>query len=148
MILKCSKSQIKWSKSKIWEGNVSDRVWFVSGREWRVSGEKWRSVRKSEGESKPDAHFDNAKIAPTSPQLIHTASPSSNPFSNIPLNIISNTATTPLPIEFHTATDICFEIYLQIICITDDVVIAHSCFTTCASRSASRSNQEVVKKWA
>ena len=99
-------------------------------------------MRKSEGESNPDAHFNSLPNPPTTPQLIHTAHPTPNPLSNIPLNIISNTATTPTSIEFHTATDICFEICLQIICITDDVVIAHSCFTTCASTS----NQEVVKK--
>ena len=100
-------------------------------------------MRKSEGESKPDAHFHNDIEAPTSPQLIHTAPLPPNSPLDIPPNNISNTATTPPSIEFHTATDICFEIYLQIISNTDDIVITHSCFTTCARYIASRSGQEV-----
>ena len=101
-------------------------------------------MRKSEGESKPDAHFHAPFDIPSTPKLIHTAHPTPNPLSNIPLNNISNTAPNSPLIEFHTATDICFEIYLQIIYITHDVVITHSCFTTCALRSS----QEVVKKWS
>ena len=103
-------------------------------------------MRKSEGESKPDAHFSPSSDISSDTKLIHTAHIPFNNLSNIPLTIISNTATTILSIEFHTAIDICFEIYLQIIYITDDIVITHSCFTTCASTCASRSNQEVVKK--
>ena len=103
-------------------------------------------MRKSEGESNPSAHFNSLPTPLPSPQLIHTASLT----SNIPTHILTsptlNNFTHPLPMEFHTATDICFEIYLQIICITHDVVITHSCFTTCARYIASRSNQEVVKK--
>ena len=110
------------------------------------SESEWRSVRKSEGESKPDAHFDNAKTAPLTTKLIHTAYIPFNNLSNTLTDNISNTAPDPLPIEFHTATDICFEIYLQIISVTHDVVIAPSCFTTCALTCASRSVQEVVKK--
>ena len=105
-----------------------------------------RSVRKSEGESKPDAHFNVPSDAPPDTKLIHTAPLLSNIPPNPPPNNISNNATTPLPIEFHTATDICFEIYLQIIYHVHDIVITHSCFTTCASACASTSNQEVVKK--
>lgn len=100
-------------------------------------------MRKSEGESKPDAHFSPLPNTPSTPKLIHTVHPTPNSLSNPPPNNISNTAPHSLPIEFHTATDICFEIYLQIIYITHDVVITHSCFTTCAARSASRSGQEV-----
>ena len=100
-------------------------------------------MRKSEGESNPDAHFHNATTPPFNTKLIHTAPLLFNSLSNIPPNNISNNATTPLPIEFHTVTDICFEIYLQIIYITHDVVITHSCFTTCARYIASRSSQEV-----
>ena len=100
-------------------------------------------MRKSEGESKPDAHSAPPFNPLPSPQLIHTAP---LPFNSL-LDILPDTPLdnllNPLPMEFHTATDICFEIYLQIICITHDVVITHSCFTTCASRSASRSGQEV-----
>ena len=110
------------------------------------SESEWRSVRKSEGESKPDAHFNALPIALPSPKLIHTAHIPFNPLSNIPLDTLSNNATTPPSIEFHTATDICFEICLQIIYLVHDVVITPSCFTTCASTCASRSNQEVVKK--
>ena len=110
------------------------------------SESEWRSVRKSEGESKPDAHFNNVEVACSDTKLIHTVHPTLNYLSTIPPNNIPNTATTPLPIEFHTATDICFEIYLQIISVTHDIVITPSCFTTCASTCASRSNQEVVKK--
>ena len=110
------------------------------------SESEWRSVRKSEGESKPDAHSTNARFLPSTTKLIHTAHPTLNPLSNIPPNIIPAPLPTPLPIEFHTAIDICFEIYLQIIYITHDIVITPSCFTTCASTCASRSSQEVVKK--
>ena len=110
------------------------------------SESEWRSVRKSEGESKPDAHFNVLSIAPLNPKLIHTAHPTPNSIFDIAIDNIPNTATTPPSIEFHTATDICFEIYLQIIYQTDDIVITPSCFTTCASTCASRSNQEVVKK--
>lgn len=100
-------------------------------------------MRKSEGESKPDAHFHNATTPPFNTKLIHTASLPFNSLSNLPLdNSLDNLLNPPL-IEFHTVTDICFEIYLQIIYITHDVVITHSCFTTCAARSASRSGQEV-----
>lgn len=100
-------------------------------------------MRKSEGESKPDAHFSSLPIALGNTKLIHTANPPSNPLSNISLDIpIDNLPHNPL-IEFHTATDICFEIYLQIISNTDDIVITHSCFTTCARYIASRSGQEV-----
>ena len=106
------------------------------------SESEWRSVRKSEGESKPTAHFDNAKPIATTTKLIHTAHPTPNPLSN-PL---TDNLPAPIPhspsIEFHTATDICFEICLQIIYQTHDVVITPSCFTTCASTS----NQEVFKK--
>ena len=101
-------------------------------------------MRKSEGESKPDAHSNALPIALPSPQLIHTAHPTPNPLSNPLTDSLSDNLPTPPSIEFHTATDICFEIYLQIIYQTDDIVITHSCFTTCASRS----NQEVVKKWS
>ena len=108
-----------------------------------MSGEEWRSVRKSEGESKPDAHFNPPFNPLPSPQLIHTAHPTPNsPLNPLPYLSLNN-LLNPLPMEFHTATDICFEIYLQIIYITHDVVITHSCFTTCAARSASRSGQEV-----
>ena len=100
-------------------------------------------MRKSEGESKPDARFNNAPAPLPSPQLIHTANPPSNPLSNISLDIPIDNLPHNLLIEFHTATDICFEIYLQIISNTDDIVITHSCFTTCARYSASRSGQEV-----
>ena len=134
---------MKWSKSNIWEGNVSDRVWFVSGREWRVSGEEWRSVRKSEGESKPDANSAHTRAPLINTKLIHTAHPTPNSPLNTITSISLDNLLNPLPIEFHTATDICFEIYLQIICITHGVVIAHSCFTTCARYIASRSGQEV-----
>ena len=100
-------------------------------------------MRKSEGESNPDAHFHNDIEAPSDTKLIHTASLTSNIPTHILTDIISNTATTPPSIEFHTAIDICFEIYLQIISVTHDVVITHSCFTTCARYIASRSSQEV-----
>ena len=100
-------------------------------------------MRKSEGESQPDAHFSPLPNPLPSPQLIHTAHPTLNSLSNLPLDTPLDNLLNPLPMEFHTATDICFEIYLQIICITHDVVITHSCFTTCATRSASRSGQEV-----
>ena len=110
------------------------------------SESEWRSVRKSEGESKPDAHFNALPIAPSDTKLIHTA----HPTLNSPLDIAIDTLSVPFPdspsIEFHTATDICFEIYLQIISVTHDIVITPSCFTTCASTCASRSSQEVVKK--
>ena len=110
------------------------------------SESEWRSVRKSEGESKPDAHFNVPSISPTSTKLIHTASL----ISNIPTHILTSPTLNNLPdspsIEFHTATDICFEIYLQIISVTHDVVITHSCFTTSARYIASRSSQEVVEK--
>ena len=108
-----------------------------------VSESEWRSVRKSEGESKPDAHFPPVLSTGSDTKLIHTAPLPPYPLLNIPPNNISNTATTPPSIEFHTATDICFEIYLQIISNTDDIVITHSCFTTCARYIASRSGQEV-----
>ena len=110
------------------------------------SESEWRSVRKSEGESKPDAPSDALPNALPTTKLIHTAHPTPYPLFDILTDNISNTATTILPIEFHTAIDICFEIYLQIIYITHDVVITPSCFTTCASTCASRSSQEVVKK--
>ena len=103
-------------------------------------------MRKSEGENKPDAHFHNDIEALPSPKLIHTAHIPSNSPLNPLSNNLPNNATTPPPIEFHTAIDICFEIYLQIIYIAHDIVITPSCFTTCASTCASRSNQEVVKK--
>lgn len=103
-------------------------------------------MRKSEGESKPDAHFNPTSNPPTTTKLIHTASLT----SNIPTHILTSPTLNNLPdsppIEFHTAIDICFEIYLQIIYQTHDVVITHSCFTTCASTCDSRSVQEVVKK--
>ena len=110
------------------------------------SGGEWRSVRKSEGESKPDAHSAPLPNPPTTTKLIHTAHIPFNNLSNPLTDNISNTATTIPSIEFHTAIDICFEIYLQIIYQTDDVVITHSCFTTCARYIASRSSQEVLKK--
>lgn len=110
------------------------------------SESEWRSVRKSEGESKPTAHFDNATVAPSDTKLIHTASPTPNSLSNPPTDNLPAPLTPPPSIEFHTAIDICFEICLQIIYQTDDIVITPSCFTTCASTCASRSNQEVVKK--
>ena len=100
-----------------------------------VSESECRSVRKSEGESKPDAHSAPAPTSPLTPQLIHTANPPSNSPPNLPPDNIIDNLPHNLPIEFHTATDICFEIYLQIICITHDIVITHSCFTTCASTS-------------
>ena len=100
-------------------------------------------MRKSEGESKPDAHFNNAPAPLPSPQLIHTAHITFNSIPNYFTDIPIDNLPTPLPIEFHTATDICFEIYLQIISNTDDIVITHSCFTTCARYSASRSEVEV-----
>lgn len=99
-------------------------------------------MRKSEGESKPDAHFSPLPDIPPDTKLIHTAHPTPNSLSNPPPNNISNIASNPPLIEFHTATDICFEIYLQIIYQTHDVVITHSCFTTCAARG----EQEVIKK--
>ena len=103
-------------------------------------------MRKSEGESKPTAHSTNATEAPTTTKLIHTASLT----SNIPTHILTSPTLNNFPdspsIEFHTAIDICFEIYLQIIYQTDDVVITPSCFTTCARYIASRSSQEVIKK--
>ena len=105
-----------------------------------------RSVRKSEGENTPDAHPHTPSVITTTTKLIHAAHPTPNSLSTILTDNISNTATHPPSIEFHTATDICFEIYLQIIYITHDVVITPSCFTTCASTCASRSGQEVVKK--
>lgn len=95
----------------------------------------WRSVRKSEGESKPDAHSVPTPAPLPSPQLIHTAHLPSNISPRSLSNNISDNLPTPSLIEFHTATDICFEIYLQIISNVDDIVITHSCFTTCASRS-------------
>ena len=110
------------------------------------SESEWRSVRKSEGESKPDAHFHSPTTPPTTTKLIHTAHPTPNPPLDIPLDTLSDNLPDSPSIEFHTATDICFEIYLQIIYQTDDIVIAPSCFTTCARYIASRSNQEVVKK--
>ena len=110
------------------------------------SESEWRSVRKSEGESKPDANSNVLFDVSSDTKLIHTAHPTPNPLSNPPTYIISNTATHPPSIEFHTAIDICFEICLQIIYITHDVVITPSCFTTCASTCVSRSSQEVVKK--
>ena len=103
-------------------------------------------MRKSEGESKTDANFNALPIAPTTTKLSHTASLT----SNIPTHILTSPTLNNFPdspsIEFHTAIDICFEIYLQIIYITHDVVITPSCFTTCARYIASRSSQEVVKK--
>ena len=110
------------------------------------SESEWRSVRKSEGESKPTAHFDNATSIATTTKLIHTAHPTPSLPLDILLDILLDDTTTILPIEFHTATDICFEICLQIIYQTHDIVITHSCFTTCARYIASRSSQEVVKK--
>lgn len=110
------------------------------------SESEWRSVRKSEGESKPDANFNVLSIACSDTKLIHTASLTSNILPRPTPSSTLDNLPNPLPIEFHTAIDICFEIYLQIIYITHDVVITPSCFTTCASTSASRSNQEVVKK--
>lgn len=94
----------------------------------------WRSVRKSEGESKPDAHLPPIPASLPSPQLIHTAPLPFNSPPPLPLDIPFDNLPHNLLIEFHTATDICFEIYLQIISNTDDIVITHSCFTTCASR--------------
>ena len=99
-------------------------------------------MRKSEGESKPTAHSTNATEAPFDTKLIHTAHIPFNYIFDILTDNISNTAPDSPSIEFHTAIDICFEIYLQIISVTHDVVITHSCFTTCASTS----NQEVIKK--
>ena len=110
------------------------------------SESEWRSVRKSEGESKPDAHFHALSNILPDTKLIHTAPLTPNPLSNIPLDIPPDNLPHSLPIEFHTATDICFEIYLQIISVTHDIVITPSCFTTCARYIASRSSQEVVKK--
>ena len=110
------------------------------------SESEWRSVRKSEGESKPDAHFHNDIETPFDTKLIHTASPTPNPLSNILTDNLPASFPHPPSIEFHTATDICFEIYLQIIYQTDDIVITHSCFTTCASTSNQEVVQEVVKK--
>ena len=111
-----------------------------------VSESEWRSVRKSEGESKPTAHFHNDIEAPFDTKLIHTASLTSNILPRpAPSPTFNNLPDSP-SIEFHTAIDICFEIYLQIIYQTHDVVIAPSCFTTCASTCVSRSSQEVVKK--
>ena len=101
-------------------------------------------MRKSEGESKPTAHFDNPRLIATTTKLIHTAHIPFNYIFDILLDIPFNNLPDSPSIEFHTAIDICFEIYLQIIYITHDVVIAPSCFTTCASTS----NQEVVKKWS
>ena len=103
-------------------------------------------MRKSEGESNPSAHFSPPPDASSDTKLIHTAHPTLNNLFDILLDIPLDDTTTSPSIEFHTATDICFEIYLQIIYITHDVVITHSCFTTCARYIASRSNQEVVKK--
>ena len=106
------------------------------------SESEWRSVRKSEGESKPTAHSDNTRLITTTTKLIHTASLTSNILPRpAPSPTFNNLPDSP-SIEFHTAIDICFEICLQIIYITHDVVITPSCFTTCASTS----NQEVVKK--
>lgn len=103
-------------------------------------------MRKSEGESNPDAHSAPLPNLPFDTKLIHTASLT----SNIPTHILISPTLNNFPdspsIEFHTATDICFEIYLQIIFVTHDIVITPSCFTTCARYIASRSNQEVVKK--
>ena len=110
------------------------------------SESEWRSVRKSEGESKPDAHFHPPSNVSSDTKLIHTAHSTPNPLSNILTDIPPANLPTIPSIEFHTAIDICFEIYLQIIYITHDVVITPSCFTTCASTCASRSSQEVVKK--
>ena len=110
------------------------------------SESEWRSVRKSEGESKPDAPSDALPIAPFDTKLIHTAHPTPNPLSNPLTDILPAPIPHPPSIEFHTATDICFEIYLQIIYQTDDIVITHSCFTTCASTSNQEVVQEVVKK--
>ena len=108
------------------------------------SESEWRSVRKSEGESKPDANSAPSPNALPDTKLIHTAH---IPFNYI-FDILTDIPPAPIPhppsIEFHTAIDICFEICLQIIYITHDVVITPSCFTTCASTS----NQEVVKKWS
>ena len=106
------------------------------------SGGEWRSVRKSEGESKPDAHFHSPSVITTTTKLIHTAHIPFNNLSNIPPDIPPDILPHSPSIEFHTATDICFEIYLQIISVTHDIVITHSCFTTCALRS----EQEVIKK--
>ena len=106
------------------------------------SESEWRSVRKSEGESKPTAHFHNAKPIATTTKLIHTAHIPFNYIFDILTDSLSDILPNPPSIEFHTAIDICFEIYLQIIYITHDIVITPSCFTTCASTS----NQEVVKK--
>ena len=103
-------------------------------------------MRKSEGESKPDAHFNVPSNLPPDTKLIHTAPLTSNISPSPTPSPTLDNLPTPSLIEFHTATDICFEIYLQIIYIADDIVITHSCFTTCASTCASTSNQEVVKK--
>ena len=110
------------------------------------SESEWRSVRKSEGESKPDANFNALSIACSDTKLIHTASLTSNILPRPAPSPTFNNLPNPPSIEFHTAIDICFEIYLQIIYITHDVVITPSCFTTCASTCVSRSSQEVVKK--
>ena len=110
------------------------------------SESEWRSVRKSEGESKPDAHSDNPRLIATTPQLIHTAYIPFNYIFDILTDSLSDNLPHPPPIEFHTAIDICFEICLQIIYQTHDVVITPSCFTTCARYIASRSGQEVIKK--
>ena len=110
------------------------------------SESEWRSVRKSEGESKPDAPPDAPSNALPDTKLIHTAHIPFNYIFDILTDIpFNNFPDSPL-IEFHTAIDICFEICLQIIYITHDVVITPSCFTTCASTCASRSSQEVVTK--
>ena len=42
------------------------------------SESEWRSVRKSEGESKPDANFNALPIASSDTKLIHTAHPTPN----------------------------------------------------------------------
>ena len=103
-------------------------------------------MRKSEGESKPDANSNVLFDISSDTKLIHTAHPTPNLLSTIPLNNFTDNLPHSLSIEFHTATDICFEIYLQIIYVTHDIVITPSCFTTCARYIASRSVQEVVKK--
>ena len=53
------------------------------------SESKWRSVRKSEGESKPDANSAPLPNPLPSPQLIHTAPLPSNPLLDIPLDTLS-----------------------------------------------------------
>ena len=70
-------------------------------------------MRKSEGESKPDAHFNVPPNALPDTKLIHTAHPTPYPLSNIPPDNLPAPLPTPLPIEFQNKYQWQYEIQLE-----------------------------------